>query len=147
MKQTNTVTVSLNRFSNQWNKPKDAGVALTMPHMTTPDMTMSLVELIEQFASGGTKNLGKAIYFDGKGNDTVIEDDLLLGRHWDSFDIIEKHEILADAKTDFARINQGIAEQQKNKADALAAQRKQKSEDNKKILAYLKKQDEKNGDK
>lgn len=101
-------------------------------------MSMSIVEIIDKFASGRTLNLGKELIYDGIGHGTVIEDDLLLGRHWDSLDIIEKHEILADGRRDFTRITEGIKQAQKTKADQLEAERKADKENHQKVLNFLK---------
>lgn len=128
------------RWFSQWNHPKPKAEVNKKPSMTNPDMSMSIVEIIDKFASGRTLNLGKELYYDGMDHGTVIEDDFLLGKHWDSFDIIEKHEILAQGKTDFSRIKEGIKTAQKERADLLEAQRKQKNEDEKQILQFMKNQ-------
>lgn len=137
----NLVTVSPSyRWSTQWSKPKAKAEENKLPSMTTPDMSMTLVELIDRFASGDELNLGKRLYYDGQGDDVQLEDDLLLGRHWDSFDLTEKHDILKNAKRDFSRITEGVKLAQKERADKLAAEREEKAKKDKEILDFIEKQ-------
>lgn len=130
----NTVPV----FRTMYNNMPLPGFTNTMPSMTTPDMSMSLVELIKRFGSGSVPlNVGNDPYYDGLGHDTEITDDVLLGRHWDTYDLDEKHEILKTLKGDYSRITKGIAEGQKAKADKLAADRKADLDERNAIKKYL----------
>lgn len=144
MKQKNDVTVSVTPvFQTMYNYQRELGRIFDMPSLTVPDHTMSLVEIIDKFTTGGmAQNLGQKLWYDGEGDDVLITDDILLGRHWDSFDIDEKHEIIKKADNDFRRLNEGIALQQKDKADKLAAKRKQDAEDMAEFKAWSKKQKE-----
>lgn len=141
MKKQNLNAVSLSpeyRWSTQWSKPKAKGETNKMPSMTVPDQSMTLVELIDRFASGDEMSLGQRMYYDGIGHDVTVEDDLLLGRHWDSFDLSEKHDILKNAKHDFEKINKGVKLAQKERAEKLEAERKEKQKREDELLEAYK---------
>lgn len=130
------------RFQTQWNKAAFPGKKNPKPSLTAPDQSMTILEFIEKFASGDRMhNYGKQMFYDGIGHGTVIEDDVLLGKNWDSLDIVEKHEILAHAKNDFSDIKKGIALAQKEKAEQLAQERRNEAEQKKQFQEWLAKKD------
>lgn len=142
-KSINEVTVTVKRVwqtiynADSLNEVKQK---FLKPTMTVPDHTMSLVEIIDRFATSGTQlNLGQKLWYDGD-QDVEITDDILLGRHWDSFDIDEKHEILKKADADFSKINQGIKLAQKEKAQKLEEERKSHAEQIKMFKEWSQKQ-------
>jgi len=110
-----------------------------MPSMTVPDQSMSLIELWAKFGSGSQMvNVGHELYYDGIGDEVDVSDDFLAGKHWDSLDLVEKHDILKLGRKDFTRINEGIAAAQKEKAAQLEQKRKQEAQDLADMKAYIK---------
>lgn len=126
-KVKNTVKMSLisdsPRFRNQWNPIPPGGQVNSAPSMTKPDDTMTVVELLDIFGGSLADNLGRKLYYDGIGDEVDIQDDYLAGQHWDSLDIVEKHEVLKRLNNDFSRLNAGVKKGQQEKAEQLAQQR------------------------
>jgi hypothetical protein len=125
-KNLNQVTMTtLSPWRNQWNAMKLPAQEFLLPSLTSPDMSMTLVEIIDRFAtSGATLDIKAKMFSDGDEHDMDIKDDYLVGRHWESFDLDEKHEIIKQADRDWRRINDGITAAQKQKGEALEAKRK-----------------------
>lgn len=140
------ISLSAPPMRTHWDNKPTGGVDLSkMPHMTTPDMSMSVLDIITKFGSGSVPlNVGHRLYYDGIGHEVDLEDDILAGRHWDSLDIVEKHDILKRAQNDFSRINKGIKEAQKEKAKKLEAERRQEAEQRKKFDEWVKTQNKEN---
>lgn len=146
-KSKNEVSVSLNRWKTQYNYEGEKGQVNNMPSLTSPDKTMTLVELIDKFASGQSMAVGARQFYDGiadanTGDGVEITDDLLMGVKWDSLDLVEKHQILADSKIHLDRVNEGIRiSREAIKKRGEEEQRKRKEYDDK-IEKWLKAQEE-----
>lgn len=134
--------IALNNTENivvntHYKKVKSPGQENNMPHMTSPDMSMPLVELINRFASGNPADIGQALYYDGIGHDVEITDDILLGVNWESLDIVDKHNILKQANRDFSRIQEGVKKGQQIKAQEMEEKRKQKDQRDKEFDQWI----------
>lgn len=138
----NQVNMSVTKlFRTQWNNPSKGGFYFNMPSLTTQDDAMTVEELYKTFGHGtGPVQVGRQLFYDGAGDDVDVNDCYLAGRHWESLDISEKHNILKMAENDFTRINQGIKKANEEKAKKLEAQRQRDTEERKQFQDWLKKQ-------
>jgi len=130
-------------FRNQWKNPPKGGQVNNMPSMTTQDDAMTIEELYKTFGHGtGPVQVGRQLFYDGAGDDVDVTDCYLAGQHWDALDLVEKHNILKLADNDFTRINDGIKEQNRKKAEKLEAKRKEEAEEKRLFKEWAKKQNE-----
>lgn len=96
------------------------------PSLTTPDMTMTIPEIMRNFASGlPLGGMNKPEYI-GEGHDVEVEDDVLQGRNWHTLDLSEKFDIMYNSHADLKKIKQGIAERET--AQRTAIQTKQEKQ-------------------
>lgn len=130
-------------INTHYKKVNPPGQVNKMPHMTIPDMSMPLVELIDRFASGILADIGQSLYYDGEGHEVEITDDVLLGVNWNSLDIVEKHAILKQTGRDFSKIQEGVKKGQELKAQELEKQRKAQEQRDKEFDEWRKSQKEK----
>lgn len=146
---TNTVSMTLPLFQRkkrtvrtQHYAPPLGGEKNTLPHMTVPDESMSIAEIISKYGSGTVPlNVGLQPYWDGEGDTVDITDDFLAGRHWDSLDIIEKHEYLNNAKLNLNRFNEGLKKTALEKSKKLEEQRQAEIAYRKKVEDFMKMND------
>lgn len=84
-----------------------------LPSMTSPDKTLTIKQIIDRFQKGLPLLGQKTPTYIGEGHETAVEDDILLGYNWDTFDLSEKHEIIKQASTDLKKLNKGIEDSRK----------------------------------
>jgi hypothetical protein len=125
------------KFQTPWNRKPSRPEVNNLPSLTSPDQSLTIPQIMARFAKGLPLGGGYTPQYHGEGHETNIQDDILLGRNWDSLDLSEKHDIIKEASHDYTKIKQGQADQRAAEKTATETRKKQKAETIEKFQKYM----------